>query len=90
MFARSGKCRLGRIYARDRSPTPAQLLAQDAAAAADVHNPLAGDGGATLDVIDAQRVDGVQRGKGPFGVPPVVGNGFEAMEASRDVVCGGF
>ncbi|MNC35393.1 hypothetical protein D3C75_838770 [compost metagenome] len=75
--ARHGQRRLAHVDGCYGRAAQGHRLAEDAAAAADVEHPLAGQADALVDPVDPQRVDVVQRLELAFAVPPAVGQRFE-------------
>ncbi|MCY1450715.1 hypothetical protein D9M71_675410 [compost metagenome] len=69
--------RLAHVDAEHRGSALGHGLAEDAAAAADVEDLLAGQADALVDPVDPQRVDIVQRLELAFAVPPAVGERLE-------------
>ncbi len=63
--------RLGReVDARYPGAASGHALGEQAAAAADIQHPAAGESRAGVDVIEAGGIEVVQGAKLPFGVPP--------------------
>ncbi|MNQ36276.1 hypothetical protein D3C85_497950 [compost metagenome] len=77
MQLRHGQGRFAHVDAGDGGAALGHGFAEDAAAAADVEDFLAGQADALLDPVDPQRIDVVQGFEFAFTVPPAVGEGFE-------------
>ena len=75
---------VGEIDAGDLRAALRHALGEYAAAAADVEHVFAAQRGASVDVIQSQRIDIVQRLEIAGGVPPVMGEFAEFGDFSRD------
>ncbi|MNZ68379.1 hypothetical protein D3C78_866440 [compost metagenome] len=72
-----GQWRFTHVDAGDGGATQGHGFTEDAAAAADIEDLLAGQLDPLVDPVDPQRVDVVQRLELALAVPPAVGQGFE-------------
>ena len=71
------------VDAGDLGAAARHRFGEDAAAAADVEHALAGERGAAVDPVEAQRIDLVQRTELAVRVPPARGELAEFLELGR-------
>ena len=74
---------VAQVDAGDLRAQAGHAFRQDAAAAADIQHGLAGQAGEAVDVVQAQRVDVVQRLEFAVRVPPAVGQLGEFFQFDR-------
>ena len=63
----------GEIDAKHFGTAPGHGVRQDAPAASDIHDALAGEAHMPLDPVQTQRIDLMKRAELAFGIPPFVG-----------------
>jgi len=74
---------VGQVDSEDVGTRRAHRFGQDAAAAADIEHPLAGQRGPLVDPVEPQRIDLVQRTKRSGRIPPPVGQFAELLQLGR-------
>jgi hypothetical protein len=74
---------LGSIDTGDFGAAARERFREDAAAAADVEHPCAGEGHVLRDPLQAQRIDVVQRPKFALRIPPAVRKLVELLDFGR-------